>query len=288
MLIDIVRGIREVKSAINNELKKLNEIDTSSMYSSDWERLWRIYESYRLKLLEKLEEIRAIDPFLSAEDEIAYLIEKLEDIEEFDERESEEKFKYFISSLPLIGGAEGRIKSEYFITEEEIEGKVKVRYEESVEVKTKAEDTRSLPQINIHPPTISEKPKPQSLPQKTEMEIIPKIPKYTKVLEELHQLAEKSLPAVLGLNRPISDLQAVLNDIERELTNYLFGTVMKADKEILDDESKDIFSNFLKLEEIIKNRRKDSTLTEEDIRMLREFSYKLKEYVRKKKLEEEI
>jgi hypothetical protein len=106
------------------------------------------------------------------------------------------------------------------------------------------------------------------------------VPKHKELLERLEALAEKELPAKLGLNRPISDMEDVLDEIKRKLTSYLFGVVEYEKKDTLDENEEEIFGNIVKLVKHIKSKPKDDRLTESDVVMLREFSYILRTYVK--------
>jgi len=110
--------------------------------------------------------------------------------------------------------------------------------------------------------------------------------KYKELLETLERQSKEDLPSMLGLNRPASDVQDVLNEIKRNLTSYLFSFVGTEKKDSLEEDDEEIWHKTLDLERITKNKPKDERLNEDDVKIFREYSYNLREYV-KDKMEEQ-
>jgi len=116
------------------------------------------------------------------------------------------------------------------------------------------------------------------------------IPKHQLLLEELEYLAEKELPAKLGLERPVSDVQDVMNDIKRNLTSFLFGRIAELKLDDLPLRDDNMLGHTKKINESLSGRSKADKLTPQESKILGEYSLELKSYIRerKKDVQEEL
>jgi hypothetical protein len=156
-----------------------------------------------------------------------------------------------------------KVKVAYRITEKDLE-------------EPKAEKTAEIIQ-RIEQPKVEKPPLIQ-------------IPKHQLLLEELEYLAEKELPAKLGLDRPVSDIQDVMNDIKRNLTSFLFGRIAELKLDDLPLRDDNMLDHTKKINESLSGRSKADKLTPQESKILGEYSLELKSYIRerKKDVQEEL
>jgi len=113
------------------------------------------------------------------------------------------------------------------------------------------------------------------------------VPKFKELLKNLEIQGRKDLPATLGLGRPFSDVGDVLYEIETNLTSLLFGVVNIEKKDSLDEDDKKVYTDMVKLQNYIKDEHKQDRLTENDVEMIRQFSYDLTYYAKRKMRDQE-
>ena len=128
-------------------------------------------------------------------------------------------------------------------------------------------------------------PKETSFPSTSELFLTP-IPKFTDVLDRLEGLADNELPAKIGLKRPVSDIKKEFEGIKRNLTTYLFSVVGVEKRDGLTEDEEDIWRTTLDLGKLLKNKRSDEKLTEDEMQTFTQFSYNIGEFARSQKKEQ--
>jgi hypothetical protein len=123
LIIQAIRKIKEYEEELDKDLKRLREQDIEKLFDSGWEKLWiGTFNPDRVKIIEGINELVSIEPYLGCEDEFAGALNSLEIILNPDIR-SKENVEFLVESHKYIGSAIGKVKEEYNITEEDIERK---------------------------------------------------------------------------------------------------------------------------------------------------------------------
>jgi hypothetical protein len=125
-IAQIIRKIQEQEDSLYKYFSEMWDLTSNAIDSGGG--IWTsIFNVHRIKLIERLNELKTIDPVLGCEDEFHYIMDELNHLQDpHPYLFGKEKVKSLVESRKSIGSLIGRVKVDYNITEDEIEEKVKI------------------------------------------------------------------------------------------------------------------------------------------------------------------